>query len=460
MKPIADHSSPKIEHKRKSDSTSSLDQLSKTAYRPVKRKLDTYLELRKENIAEVSAEISELKPYPTFHELGKLDIQAISKSIQSKLPAEMGNSLDILAIIANDRRWGLPLVHCADLLDTLLDCLSEDRAMSKDQTALNFRSYQGLIVEAKHATRKLVKQSPWLGSDRFQAYGWIERAMSVLTILRNLAFTEINQEFIARSPHVANILAETVAEFYSFNVLGEIGALLLLNFAKDMVTLLSLISANLVIHDTRTASILCEFLLTFTTSDCHEVSQSITLHNEITDPYLTPAVDTIAKLVSRDSPNRRLFRDFLLTPNSLGDNRRIAAMMAMAMTVIAVPVFTEPLSARSLSTRISQLQHALIIAETIVDFCPDVSTLPTEWMDVGNSGIPARQLRGLLKDLSRIPPEMGFTIDVGILAKRAVVTLEKMLAKSWSSSHTGRDNKSAELAILQLESDFGSDRLF
>lgn len=418
-------------------------------YRPIKRKLETYLGLDTSKVCAIARDLVALQVPPTFQELGRLDIQAMSRSIQSALPAEVENALNILNVIANDRRWGLPLVHCTDLLEALMDCLDPSNGETQQRCSTEFRSFGELRETSRLLTLSLGHAEPFLGLESFDKHIGIRQSLTVMTILRNFAFTEINQVLIATFPRIGRILSNTIKRFYvSVNQFIN-GDSRLLSFAKDMITFLSLISTDLILEDLDCAQTIFNFIESFSPDDAR-IEGGLTSFEISSEPYLAPAIDAAAKLLSRDAPNRQLYEEVLAGYSISERSRHASAMMAMAMLV--VPMDPYLLDFRLFAKCVPLLQHALIVAGSISDLCATSSFHASDWIVLSNLASHRRLLDSLLRYLSRFPHELLNDTDITAITKRSASILKKLQDKSRSTTHTIEN--SVQLSVLLLDFPF------
>ncbi|CCG80666.1 Putative uncharacterized protein [Taphrina deformans PYCC 5710] len=405
----------------------------KNPYKPIRRTLDTFVGINPHTASMIGKDATKLRPYPTFQELGRLDIQGIARSIESYLPAEVGNALDILTVIAGDRRWGLPLIHCGDLLEVLVECLSDSLAYISCENTCSIVKYSELVFDALHSSSRY-KES-WLLSDtNFDHESAVQRIMSIMTILRNLAFTEINQEPIANTNQLLSTLSTGIIAFCTIERTAVIPDTLALDFAKDCVTLLSLIGGFVVLDDQEQFSVIFRFLLSFaplsTPVTVYDVSALLALN-----PYLAPAIDATAKIFSRDEPNRRLCEDFLSIGSSVHTWSHSTNLMMLATAIL--PNDLTDGSIHTISKRLPLLQHSIIVAEFAADMTPVSGEIPARWTD--ETMTCCLRLMVLWKSMSRIMlPVSGMTETESTAMKRRIIAVINLLfSKTGSNAPVG-----------------------
>ncbi|RUO95640.1 hypothetical protein BC936DRAFT_143556 [Jimgerdemannia flammicorona] len=165
--------------------------------------------------------------------LGTIDIRAVTMSLKSGMKLEVANALNILTMLAADRRLSLSLIQCDDLLDVLLDYLDEDFVRSFyefdegtdqenfgdgpenvnggggiEEMASREYTYAELfdlsLDEMKSVIPKLEDSSSELWLSRR------ERCLCIVNLLRNFSFMGENQEFLAKHPRFVDVLARTL----------------------------------------------------------------------------------------------------------------------------------------------------------------------------------------------------------------------------------------------------------
>lgn len=435
-------------HMRTPDNNSTVTKVSESVYRPLKRKFDTFANIDPLSASQISKELQRLRPYPTFAEFGNVDIQAISKSIQSNLPAEVANALDTLVIVAGDKRWGLPLSHCADLLETMVECLADNVARLPTVHDTEYRSYAQVVDHVRRSSsawKNKLSNAPTQNA-QIATRSAIQVIASVLNILRNLAFTEINQDTIAHCRNMAPILANAIQTFCGTKQGNNHLPLdLVLNFMKDTVTLLSQIGGNLIVDDPKIAVTLVKFLLTFTPTTPHKFELGSTSYDVLEHPYLAPAIDSYAKLVSRDTPNRQLFATILSPDTPLG-RERLSSTMTLALAVL--PDTSKGETARFFARRLPLLHHAFIIAETAANFSLQSESQAKVWLN--DDGSLSYRLPNVLKTLTALSFEQGLEPDMDVIVQR-ILTILKLLSNRTRGSASTKAMTRAEKAILYFE---------
>lgn len=267
------------------------------------------------NLFPKGSQLLKLKPdFPPLAEIGTIDIHALTMSLQSGLHAEIRLALDTLALVSSEQRLPIELRNCDDLVETLVDCaeeqvelLAENAAEVSDVMLIN--SYED-VVRACQAEQETLQDIPPFGSEEYQVNRAVEKLICITSIMRNLSFHEPNLSFLAE---------EFVIKFFCVVIryLGTRNMLLRTNqntleFMKDGVVLLSNIAHEVKLPGREQALCLLHFLLAFAPCPPPNVTGSDRITFSLYEPtihyYIYPAIDSLAKLLARDEPNRTHYK--------------------------------------------------------------------------------------------------------------------------------------------------------
>ncbi|KAG5513263.1 hypothetical protein PMAC_001633 [Pneumocystis sp. 'macacae'] len=346
-------------------------------YKPKKRVVETYGGFDMELITKMSLDLEGLKcKPPRLHELGTVNIYALIMSIKSRLHSEVNRALDVFTIITGDKRWGLPLAECGELLDCIIEMADDEyslliediRVMDETMSVLSYEQMMNLCYD--EIENLIVNYRP--GSLGYNKIKSAEKILCIATILRNLSFTEENQDFMAKNISLL-ILIEHLIIMISKTDIPEISYRLRLDLAKDLIILLSNISQSILIENVSTARAIISLIIAF--SPYSNISSNpnkilFTSYNPTLHPYLPAAVDTLAKLFARSFPNRHIFTKVMISISSkqcLRDNIFIRALL-LCISPIPLSDLAHPI--HTCEMRLALLEHCTLAAETIVSIFP------------------------------------------------------------------------------------------
>ena len=355
------------------------------------------------------------RPFPAFPELGSIDVQALTRSLQCGMPSEVMYSIDILTIISNDRRWGLPLSYCHDLTEAMCDCILSSALTIGG--ALTNRD-----LPDRHVFRRLrAAASRGLLSSELQhgeADANVRSILGLLTVMRGLAFTEINQAVIGGAHGLATALATLVRVLV---LQPSLPAMLALQIAQEVVTLLALVGMGLAFSHIGEADVLFCLIIDFSDEGLEATGKSHQYQRAPAAAFGAPrsnaevAIDALAKLVTRTEPNRAM-----LAQLAQRDETILEAMLGLSLSCL-------PLAAgREAQTFVEQslptCEHALIVAETVSDLVGAHSSVPYRWLKQNGLSISGSRLLILLATLK--------DPNLKICVKRLASMLETLATKA------------------------------
>ncbi|KIV82942.1 hypothetical protein, variant 2 [Exophiala sideris] len=268
-----------------------------------------------DEMAVIGQHIADLKPVaPTVREMGIIDIHAITMSIKSGLHAETRLALDTLMALSTEPALQLSLVECDDLMDALVDCaqdqvnyLSEHATEVSDEMLLP--SYEELVRTCRYENECL-QDAPEFGTALYDLDRAADRLLCITTLIRNFSFYEANFAVLGQ-PEVLKLLSSVI------RYLGTTEMFLrhnynALDFMKDVVIYLSNLSTSLQLPGKEEALCILHFLLAFAPAPAPTSSSSgklsFTMYSPALHKYTPSAVDSLAKLLARDEPNRTYYR--------------------------------------------------------------------------------------------------------------------------------------------------------
>jgi SWI/SNF chromatin-remodeling complex subunit SWI1 len=368
-------------------------------YVPCVREITTYGGIELEAVYPQGVMLEKLKPtVPHISELGSVDIHALTRSIQCGIRGEMRVALDTLATLtsAPDPKIFISVAHCDDLVETLIECaenqvepLAEDTVEVSDEILVN--SFEE-VSRACRLEKISVRDISAVGSPEYDLDRCVDRLICITTILRNMSFHPDNQKYLAD---------ETVIEFLCVVIryLGTRNMLLrthsnTLDFMKDIIIFLSNIAAEVEIPGREQAFCLLQFLLAFAPSPpptWNDDQLFFTPYEPSLQPYLSHAVDSLAKLFARDEPNRTHYRSLLTSDTSATPSsfpyELLSRTFGLAICVIPEqfrdgrPVNLLPL----IEARKPLLMQGLLAADILASLAPNhESGVARAWLSSGN----------------------------------------------------------------------------
>lgn len=389
-------------------------------YSPRMRILETYGGLDIGTVGQIGAELAYHKPtIPNFMELGVIDIHALTMSLKSGLHAEVRLALDMLAMVSVDPRIQLSLSNCEDLLETLVDCaetqvelLAENAVEVSDVMDIN--PYEEVLRSA-NLEMKGLQGVPAFGTLEHELDRAVERLICITTILRNLSFHEPNHELLADSTVI-----KPISTFIRY--MGTRNMLLrtspnTLEFMKDTIIFLSNVSQAIELPGKEEALSLLHFLLAF--APCPPPTNPSTdtimfspyqplLHN-----YLPPAVDSLAKLLARDEPNRSLYRAIFL--NDYGSTPPYDLLTrTFALAISPVPDVGKPSLTQVVEARKPYLVQGMLAAEILANLAPGPETgVARSWLSSADGFAPS-----LLRLVCLLSADRGVAVPRNVPAAR------------------------------------------
>ncbi|RKF57487.1 putative arid bright domain protein [Erysiphe neolycopersici] len=266
-------------------------------------------------IARLGGELTRVKiDVPAVGDLGTIDVHALTMSLQSGIHAEVRLALDTLVCLSVEPRLQLDLRACEDLVETLIDCaelqveLLVDNAVEVSDVML-VGSYED-VIRGCRSEQDFLQDIPVLGSLEYKLDRAVDRLICITTILRNLSFYETNHPLLADNL-IIKFLCVVIRHLGTRNMLLRTHSNTL-DFMKDVVIFLSNLAQQIELPGREQALCLLNFLLAFAPCPTPNNSSSETVifssYNPNIHRYLPSAIDSLAKLLARDEPNRSLYK--------------------------------------------------------------------------------------------------------------------------------------------------------
>ena len=324
---------------------------------------------------EVWSGLSLFRPtVPSFPELGVVDIHALTMSLKSGIPGEIRLALDTLATVSVESRWSLSLESCEDLVETLVD-VAEDQAtflgvhVVTRSADIRIPSYEDVMRGCRAETEALI-DVPKFDSLPHKLEKAAERLICITTIFRNLSFFESNHGPLADA-NVVKLVSKVI------KLLGTKRLLLCsyqntLDFLKDIIIYLSNLSQAIILPSKEEALHLLYLILAFAPQPLPAARGSQNLMFASYQPsihrYLPPAVDSLAKILARDEPNRSFYRSIFL--DELSTPRYDLMTRAFGLAISPIPDNTRSILSQTVEARKPFLEQGMLAAEIIAGMAP------------------------------------------------------------------------------------------
>jgi SWI/SNF chromatin-remodeling complex subunit SWI1 len=403
------------------------------------------------NIDEMFAfshSLIEVKPtVPTFRELGVIDIHALIMSIKSGIHAEVRMALDTLTTLSVEQGLQLSLDNCDDLIETLIDCaqeqadfLAENAAEVSDEMLIS--SYEDVIRGCRVETESLLNIPEFGGLD-YDLDRAVDRLICITTLIRNFSFYEAN----------FNVLGMSEVVRFLTNVIRHLGTkeMLLrtnrntLDFMKDVIIYLSNLSHSIQLPGKEEALCLLHFLLSFApcpppiTASSDKIT--FTMYNPNIHKYTPSAVDSLAKLLARDEPNRTYYKS-IYSADAASSPPYELLTRTFGLAISPLPVAT--MNPRAIvGARKPFLLQGMLAAEILSNLAPGSDHgLARSWLESTDGfAISLLRLVGLLSAEHRPQPPQRHPqggrsapeLDAdayGAITHRAMAVLKRLVEKS------------------------------
>jgi SWI/SNF chromatin-remodeling complex subunit SWI1 len=333
----------------------------KMTYRPSWRIIDRWsgLDFDAENFKKRVDELVHFQPnVPTLMEMGVVDIRALTMSIRSGLHAEARLGLDMLARLTYEQQLTLELEKCEDLVEVLVDygedllnLLANDNPEVSD--IIDLTPYEDVLHHC-YAEVYSLQDPPEFGSKAYDLDRTADRLLAITTIFRNLSFLEINHASLASNP---------VLKFFS-NAIRLVGTRVLLlrshvntfDFMKDLITFFSNTSTKIVLPSREDAYTILHFLCAFAPIPRPSEPVKFTPYNPRVHRCLPSAVDSLAKLLARDDPNRTFYKQIFANEATSSPPYELLTR-AFGLAIAVVPDRTVGLLHQFGETRIADVRQ-------------------------------------------------------------------------------------------------------
>lgn len=341
------------------------------------------------DVESAANKLLELKPVaPTLQELGLIDIRALTMGLRSGIHVEVRVALDTLATVSDihdGRIMPLQLEECEDLVETLVDCAEEQVEFLAESAAevsdvMLISPYEDVVRGSRCELMSLL-DLPEFGSLEYDLDRAVERLICISTILRNLSEFKANHRLLA-DPIVVRFMTTVIRYLGTRNMLLRTHRNTL-DFSKDIITFLSNVSQVIDLPGREEALCILHFLLSFapspppTTSGIEDVMFST--YNPSVHRYLPAAVDSLAKILARDDPNRTFYKS-IMTADSTSNPPYDLLTRTFGLATAPIPnyVVAHP---TTLEIRKPFMAQGILAADILVTLIPSTEhALARSWL--------------------------------------------------------------------------------
>ncbi|KAL7268776.1 hypothetical protein RUND412_008582 [Rhizina undulata] len=347
-----------------------------TDFKPKIRGLDTHGGLNVGVLNQIGAELMYHKPIiPTSQELGVIDIHALIMMLKSGIPGEVRLALDTLATVSVEPRYSLALESCEDLVETLVDVAEYQVEMLGDHAeegseVIVVPAYEDILRACKAEAESLL-DVPRFGTLDHDLERAADKLICITTVFRNLSFFESNHKALA-DPNVVRFLSGVIERIGTSKLLLRTHANTL-DFMKDIIVYLSNLSHSITLPSEDEALNLLHLILAFAPQPLPASSGRDTLMFTPYSPsihrYLPPAVDTLAKLLARDEPNRAFYRTIFLSESTTSPAFDLLTR-SFALAISPIPDNNKIVLPQIVEARKPFLEQGMLAAELLAGIAP------------------------------------------------------------------------------------------
>lgn len=351
---------------------------------PKVRVLDTFGGVELDSLKKLGDQLTQLRPdQPSVFEMGVIDIQALTMSLQCGIHSEVRLALDTLVMLSVEARLQLDLRACDDLVDVLIDCaelqvelLAEGAAEVSD--VMFVTSYEDTIRGCR-AEEHTLQDIPEYGSVEYELDRAADKLICITSILRNLSFYETNHPPLTEDL-VIKFLCVVIRYLGTRNMLLRTHQNTL-DFMKDVIIFLSNLAHTIEIPGREQALCLLHLLLAFAPSPSPNFTPPDCIVFSSYDPaihrYTPCAVDSLAKLLARDEPNRTHYKTIFASDVASSPSYDLLSR-TFALSICGLPDEKQDARRGNLIAVVEQrkplLMQGLLAAEIVASLAPPFAT--------------------------------------------------------------------------------------
>jgi len=222
--------------------------------------------------------------------------------------------LDTLTKISFEPAVQISLDNCEDLVEALIECAEEQAELLAENAAevsdvMLLSSYEEILRGCRLEMESLL-DVPEFGSLDYELDRAVDRLICITTIIRNFSFAESNFSLLGM-PFVVKFMSTIIRYLGTRNMLLRTYHNTL-DFMKDAVIYLSNLSHTIHLPGKDEALCVLHFLLSFAPTppptSANPDGIMFTPYNPSVHRYMPAAVDSLAKLLARDDPNRTYYK--------------------------------------------------------------------------------------------------------------------------------------------------------
>lgn len=329
-----------------------------------------------DNMTAITHTLLELRPVvPTFRELGTIDIHALNMSIKSGISAEVRLALDTLTTISLDANTQLSLEACDDLVEALVDCAHDQVDLLANHTSevsdeMLMSSYETVVRSCRIESESL-QDVHEMGSLEYDLDRAVDRLICITTLIRNFSFCESNFHLLGM-PEVVRLLTSVIKH------LGTKDMFLrshrnTLDFMKDVIIYLSNLSHSIQLPGKEEAVFLLHFLLSFAPCphpiSCLSDDVSFASYDPSIHKYTPSAVDSLAKLLARDEPNRFYYKS-IFSSDSMSSPPYELLTRTFGLAISPIPTNAKGTAHALVEARKPFLLQGMLAAEILSNLAP------------------------------------------------------------------------------------------
>ncbi|KKY29172.1 putative arid bright domain protein [Phaeomoniella chlamydospora] len=324
---------------------------------------------------------------PEYRELGVIDLHALNMAIKSGIHAEVRVALDALTVVSCEGHLQLSLENCDDLVETLIDCAQDQLDFLVEHATevcdeIDLLSYEDVVRGCRSETDTM-QDVPEFASVEYDLDRAADRLICITTLLRNFSFYEANFNALGMT-EVIKFMTTVIRYLGTRNMLLR-NHRNTLDFMKDVVIYLSNLSTSIQLPGKEEALYFLHFLLTFAPSPSPVTTTSdkvfFTTYNPQIHKYMPSAVDSLAKLLARDDPNRTFYKS-IFAADAISNPPYTLLSRAFGLAIAPIPESHKGNLIAMVEARKPFILQGMLAAEILANLAPgSESKLARSWLE-------------------------------------------------------------------------------